>query len=126
MKTISNRKIHHLNAKGQILGRLAVQIADLLRGKHKTNFMPNLDIGDTVIVANAQTIKITGKKLTDKIYYRHSGYPGGLSAQSLKELFQKNPGLVIRKAVYGMLPKNRLRQLWMKRLKIYPGELEEK
>ncbi len=125
--TIKNeRKVYHLDAKGQILGRLAVQIADLLRGKHKANFKPNYDIGDSVVVINAKAIKTTGKKLTDKLYYRHSGYPGGLKTQALKEIMQKNPTLVISKAVYGMLPKNRLRQSWMKRLKIYVGESEEK
>lgn len=112
------RETHIINAKGKILGRLASQIAILLRGKHKSNFKPHEDKGDFVIVKNVREIRITGKKMKQKKYYRHSGYPGGLKEIPLKKLFKERPGEVLRKAVLGMLPKNKLRKKMIKRLKI--------
>ncbi|OGZ33497.1 MAG: 50S ribosomal protein L13 [Candidatus Portnoybacteria bacterium RBG_13_41_18] len=116
------KKIHKIDASGKVLGRLATQIAVLLRGKGKVNFLRYIDSGDFVEVVNAQNIKVTGKKMTQKIYYTHSLYPGGLKAQKLEVKFAKNPGLVLRQAVYGMLPKNKTRNKIIKRLKILKGE----
>ena len=110
--------IHKIDAKNQILGRLASKIAFILQGKHKPYYQPNKPGDDIVEVYNVDKIKITGKKLKQKQYFKHSGYPGGVKFIKLKELFQKNPGEVLKKAVYGMLPKNRLRKLRIKRLKI--------
>lgn len=110
-------KTHIIDAKGKILGRLASEIAILLRGKHKPNFVPYKDMGDFVIVKNVDKLKFTGKKLEQKKYYRHSGYPGGLKEIPLKKLFQQRPQQVLRKAVWGMLPKNKLRKKQIKRLK---------
>ena len=112
-----NRNTHTIDANGKVLGRLAVEVSILLRGKHKSNFAPNLDIGDFVIVKNISKIKITGKKMEQKIYYHHSGFPGGLKKIPIKKLFEKDPGQVFKKAVSGMLPKNKLRSQFMKRLK---------
>jgi len=112
------REIHTIDATNKPLGRLAGKIAKLLRGKHKVQFLPYKDIGDIVIVKNVGKIKITGKKLKQKIYYRHSGYPGGLKKISMEELFKKDPAQVLKKAVWGMLPKNKLRKKMIKRLKI--------
>lgn len=111
------REIHKIDAANKILGRLAVEIAGLLRGKGKLDFMPNKDGGDVVIIKNADKIIITGKKFDDKMYYHHTGYMGGLKETPYKKLFKKNPGEVIKRAVYGMLPKNRLRDVQIKRLK---------
>jgi len=111
------RKTHIIDATGRVLGRLASEIAILLRGKHKPNFMPNKDMGDVVIVKNVDKIKITGKKLEQKKYYHHTGYLGNLKEIPLKKIFQENPAKVLRKAVFGMLPKNRLRSRQIKRLK---------
>lgn len=116
------RKWHLLDAKGEILGRLSTKIANLLRGKDKPTFVPHLDVGDYVVVVNASQIKVTGKKLEQKFYYRHSGYPGGIKKKSLKELLAERPEEVIRRSVYGMLPKNKLRDSWIKRLYIYKDE----
>lgn len=118
-RKIETRKI---DASGQILGRLATQVANLLRGKDKPNFRPYLAMGAKVIVANAANIRVTGSKMTDKIYYRHSGYLGNLKSQTMKEIYQKNPAEIIRRAVWGMLPKNKLRKHWMKNLQIFNGE----
>lgn len=112
------RETHKIDAKGKILGRLASQIAILLRGKHKRNFQPNLDMGDFVIVKNINQFKVTGKKMTQKRYFRHSEYLGGLKEISLKELLKKNPAQVLKFAVLRMLPKNKLREEQIKRLKI--------
>jgi large subunit ribosomal protein L13 len=112
------RKTHIIDAKNKILGRLATEIAILLRGKHKPNFAPQKDIGDFVIVKNVDKIKVTGKKAEQKIYYRHSGYLGGLKKIPFKKLFAERPAEVLRKAVWGMLPKNKLRAKQIKRLKI--------
>jgi large subunit ribosomal protein L13 len=110
------RNTHVIDATNRVLGRLASEIAILLRGKHKPDFTPHKDGGDFVKVKNIDKMKFTGKKMTNKIYYHYSGYPGGLKATPLKELFRKNPGEVLRKAVWGMLPKNKLRAQQIKRL----------
>jgi large subunit ribosomal protein L13 len=110
-----------VDAADQTLGRLATQIATILRGKHKPIFAPNLDAGDYVIVVNAERIHVTGKKLDDKYYYRHSEYPGGLTATSLRRQLEKHPDRVITAAVRGMLPKNRLGRKMVKKLKVYAG-----
>jgi len=112
------RKTYIIDATDQPLGRLASRIALLLRGKNKSAWVPNKDMGDFVVVKNIEKLKFTGKKFEQKIYYRHSGYPGGLKEQKLKELFEKNPAQVLRNAVLGMLPKNKLRKQQIKRLKI--------
>jgi len=112
------RETHIIDAEGKVLGRLASKIAILLRGKHKPQFKPHEDGGDFVIVKNVSKLKITGKKLEKKIYYHHTGYIGGLKETPLKKLFKENPGEVLRRAVYGMLPKNKLRKKIIKRLKI--------
>jgi len=111
------RETHTIDAKDKILGRLASQIAFLLRGKQKPDFTPNKDTGDIVVVKNADKIRVTGKKYSNKIYYRHTGYMGGLKEAAFKEIFEERPSQVIRKAVYGMLPKNKLRDEQIKRLK---------
>lgn len=110
-----------INADGQVLGRLATTIARLLRGKNRAEFTPFMDTGDFVIVINAEKIKVTGRKLDEKIYYGHSGYPGGLKAKTLRELLTKKPEEVIRHAVWGMIPKNRLGRKLIKKLKVYRG-----
>lgn len=112
------RKTHTIDATGKVLGRLASEIAILLRGKNKPDFVPYKDMGDFVVVKNVAKIRFTGKKMEQKKYYHHTGYLGGLKNISLKELFEKNPAQVLRKAVMGMLPKNKLRARIIKRLKI--------
>jgi large subunit ribosomal protein L13 len=110
-----------IDAQGQTLGRLASRVATLLRGKHKPIYTPHVDCGDYVIVVNAEKIHVTGQKMTQKKYYRHSGYPGGLKEVTLRDQLQKFPDRVIEKAVQGMLPKNRLGRRMFKKLKIYAG-----
>lgn len=112
------RETHIIDAQGKSLGRLASEIAILLQGKHKPDFAPHKDIGDFVIVKNFEKVKFTGKKLKKKKYFRHSGYLGGLKEETLEELLKKDPFLVLRKAVLGMLPKNKLRKKMIKRLKL--------
>lgn len=112
-----DRKTYTIDATDKILGRLAVKIACLLRGKGKPNFLPYMDMGDFVIIKNIKNIKISGKKYEQKKYYHHSGYPGGLKEVSYKVVFEKNPGEVLRRAVYGMMPINKLRDQQIKRLK---------
>jgi len=112
------RKTHTIDATGKVLGRLAAQIAILLRGKHKPDFVPYKDMGDFVVVKDVGKLKITGKKMEQKKYFRHTGYLGGVKEISLKQLFKENPAEVLRKAVFGMLPKNKLRAKQIKRLKI--------
>ncbi|NCO80180.1 50S ribosomal protein L13 [bacterium] len=112
------RETHTIDATDKVLGRLAAQIAVLLRGKHRPNFVPYKDMGDFVIVENVNKLKFTGKKIEQKKYYRHSGYWGGLKEIPLKKLFAERPDEVLRKAVYRMLPKNKLRAKMIKRLKI--------
>ena len=110
-----------VDATDQTLGRLATQVATLLRGKHKPTFTPHVDCGDYVIVVNAEKIHVTGRKLDQKVYYRHSGYPGGLKTITLREQLKKRPERVIRLAVHGMLPKNRLGRVIRAKLKVYAG-----
>jgi large subunit ribosomal protein L13 len=110
-----------VDASGQTLGRLATQIADTLRGKRKPEYTPHCDVGDFVIVVNAEKVAVTGNKLEEKRYYRHSGYPGGLRSRSLAEMLERRPEEVIRKAVKGMLPRNRLARQQLRKLKVYAG-----
>lgn len=119
---MTDRAKHIIDAENVILGRLATQVATLLRGKNKLSFELNQDGGDYVTVINAAKIKVTGNKLNDKLYSHHSGYPGGLKQIQLKTLLITKPDLVISRAVYGMLPKNRLRSGWMNRLKVFAGK----
>jgi len=127
MKTYSpkakeiTRQWHVIDAAGVPLGRLASQVAQLLRGKHKPTFAPHLDTGDHVIVVNAEQVVLTGAKLDQKMYYRHSGYPGGLKKRTLSDMLARRPEEVIRLAVRGMLPKNRLARKQLTKLKIYAG-----
>lgn len=115
------RSWHVVDAEGEILGRLATRIASVLRGKDKPEFTPHVDSGDFVVVVNADKIKTTGRKLDKKIYYRHTGYPGGLKETSLRTLLQHKPERAIYYAVKGMLPKNRLGRAQIKKLKVYAG-----
>lgn len=110
-----------INADGKILGRLATEIADLLRGKKKPQFTSHLDTGDFVVVVNAEKIKVSGRKLDQKIYYSHSQYPGGLKEEKLKDLLERKPEDVIKKAVWGMIPKGTLGRSIYKKLKVYRG-----
>lgn len=110
-----------VDASDQTLGRLATRIATLLEGKHKPIYSPHLDTGDHVVVINAAKVKVTGNKLTQKQYYRHSNYPGGLKEESLQALMARKPEIVIERAVKGMLPQNRLGRAMVKKLKVYPG-----
>lgn len=112
------QKTHTIDASGKVLGRLAAEIAVLLRGKHKPNFVPYKDMGDIVIVKNVEKLKFTGKKMEQKKYYHHSGYLGGLKEIPLKKLFETAPAEVLKKAIFGMLPRNKLRSGMMKHLKI--------
>ena len=113
------RNTYTIDATDKPLGRLATEIAILLRGKHKPDFMPSKDMGDFVVVKNIDKIKVTGKKLKQKIYYRHSGFPGGMKEIPMETLFKRSPKGVLQRAVWGMLPKNKLRPKQIKRLKIY-------
>lgn len=115
------RKWWLIDAEGQTLGRLASEIAAILRGKHKPIFTPNVDTGDHVIVINAAKVVITGNKAQQKMYYRHTGYPGGLKAVSFEELMQKKPDQAVYRAVKGMLPHNRLGRAMLKKLRVYAG-----
>ena len=127
MKTYSakpgevTREWYLVDADGQTLGRLATMIADTLRGKRKPQFTPHVDTGDFVVVVNAEKVHVTGQKLDQKRYYRHSGYPGGLRSRTLREQLERRPTEVLRKAVKGMLPKNRLAAAQIRKLKIYAG-----
>jgi large subunit ribosomal protein L13 len=110
-----------IDAEGKTLGRLATQIADLLRGKRKPTYTPHVDVGDFVVVVNADKIVVTGNKLEQKRYWRHSGYPGGIRSRTLAEQLERRPEEVIRKAVKGMLPRNRLARQQLRKLKVYAG-----
>jgi len=110
-----------VDAEAQTLGRLATRIADVLRGKGKPQYTPHVDTGDFVVVVNAEKIRVTGKKLQQKVYYRHSGYPGGLRERTLAEQLERRPEEVLRRAVRGMLPKNRLAAVQLNKLKVYAG-----
>lgn len=116
------RKWWLVDARGKVLGRLCTEIASLLMGKHKPEFTPHLDMGDGVIVINASEVKLTGNKLLSKVYYRHSQYPGGLKKIIARDLKEKFPQRLITYAVRNMLPKNKLRRLRMRRLRVYPYE----
>jgi large subunit ribosomal protein L13 len=128
MKTYSTkakdveRQWHVIDASGKILGKLATQVANLLMGKHKPTFVPYLDTGDFVIVLNATKVKVTGKKPKQKTYYHHTGYPGGIKAETYEELMANHPTRVIEHAVRGMLPHNRLGRAMFKKLKVYAGD----
>jgi large subunit ribosomal protein L13 len=128
MKTYSvkaddiKRQWHVIDASDEILGRLATRIAKLLMGKHKPLFTRNMDVGDFVVVINASRVRFTGNKAEQKIYYRHSGYPGGLKSITLEKLMQTKPERVIEYAVKGMLPRNRLNAKMMKRLRVFAGD----
>ncbi len=111
-----------VDAQGQTLGRLASRIATILRGKHKPSFSPHMDMGDFVIVINSEKIHVTGRRLDQKIYYRHSGYPGGLRKLTLRQMLDKQPERVLELAVRGMLPKNRLGRQMFKKLRVYTGD----
>ncbi|GBE58084.1 50S ribosomal protein L13 [bacterium BMS3Abin01] len=110
-----------VDARGQHLGRLATRIASTLRGKNKPEYTPHIDTGDFVVVINAKRVAVTGNKMQDKIYYRHSGYPGGLKERNLAQMMDRKPEEVLRLAVKGMMPKNRLARAQLKKLKIYAG-----
>ena len=110
-----------VDADGQTLGRLATRIADTLRGKGKAEYTPHVDTGDFVVVVNAEKIQVTGNKLDQKMYHRHSGYPGGLRSRTLREQLERRPTEVLRKAVKGMLPRNRLARQQLTKLKVYAG-----
>ena len=114
-----------VDAEGQTLGRLASEVASILRGKHKPTFTPHVDTGDHVIVINASKVVVTGKKVQNKLYYRHTGYPGGLRAETFAELMQKKPEQAVYRAVKGMLPHNRLGRAMIKKLRVYAGDQHE-
>ncbi len=120
-KATRERRWYVVDAAGKTLGRLATQIADVLRGKHKPEYTPHVDVGDFVIVVNAERVAVTGRKREQKIYYRHSGYPGGLRQRTLAEQLERQPEEVIRLAVKGMLPRNRLARQQLRKLKVYRG-----
>ncbi|MFC2041598.1 50S ribosomal protein L13 [Chloroflexota bacterium] len=128
MKTYSpkaseiEREWHVIDASGKVLGRLATEVAGLLMGKHKPTFCRHLDMGDFVVVINAEKVSVTGNKAKQKLYYRHSGYPGGLKSISLEKMMQTHPTRVIEQAVKGMLPHNRLEAKMMKKLRVYVGD----
>lgn len=115
------RAWHVVDVGGQTLGRAATQIAHLLRGKHKTSFTPHVDCGDFVVVVNAQKVHLTGNKPDGKLYYKHTLFPGGLRAKPAREMIEKDSEEVIRRAVWGMLPKGPLGRVIIKKLKVYPG-----
>ena len=115
------RNWYVVDAEGKVLGRLASEIATRLRGKHKPNFSPHMDVGDFIVVVNAEKVKLTGKKLDDKIYYRHSGYIGGIKERTAREVLEKKPTELLKIAVKGMLSKNSLGRNQLKKLKIYTG-----
>src|SRR3954447_18579436 len=119
--TTRERNWYVVDATGQTLGRLATQIADALRGERKPEYTPHVDTGDFVIVVNAEKIAVTGNKRAEKRYYRHSGYPGGLKSRTLEEMLERRPEEVIRLAVKGMLPRNRLARQQLRKLKVYAG-----
>lgn len=115
------RKWYVIDASDKVLGRLATKVATYLRGKNKAVFTPNVDTGDFVVVINAGKVRLTGKKLDEKVYYHHTGYPGGIKAESARDRLGREPEEVIKDAVWGMLPKNRLGRAMLKKLKVYKG-----
>ena len=128
MKTYSTkakdieRQWHVIDASGKILGKLATEVANLLMGKHKPMFVPHMDTGDYVVVLNAGKVRVTGKKRTQKTYYRHSGYPGGLKSETFEQMITNHPTRVIELAVKGMLPHNSLGRAMLRKLKVYTGD----
>ena len=120
-EALSQRQWYVIDARGKILGRMATEIAKVLRGKHKPCYTPNQDAGDFVIVVNAREIKLTGAKLDQKIYYRHSEYPGGIRERTAAQMLEEKPEELVMLAVKGMLPKNRLSRKLVTKLKVYPG-----
>jgi len=116
-----DRKWYLVNAEGKVLGRLSTELAKILKGKNKPIYTPHVDTGDFVVVVNAGKVTLTGKKLKDKIYYHHTGYPGGIKQVNAEKLLAKKPTEMIRMAVRGMLPKNSLGRQMLRKLKIYPG-----
>jgi len=116
-----DRRWHLIDASGQILGRLATEVAVLLRGKHKPIFSPHLDTGDFVVIINAEKVRLTGKKLKDKVYHHHSGFPGGIKSTTAEQMLKKHPTRVIEFAVRGMLPKTKLGEAVFRKLKVYAG-----
>ncbi len=129
MKTISansetvKRDWYIIDAEGKTLGRMAAEIAHRLRGKHKPEFTPHVDTGDYIVVVNAEKVRVTGNKASDKMYHRHTGYPGGLKSMSFDKLIEKAPERVIQSAVKGMLPKGPLGRAMFKKMKVYAGEV---
>lgn len=117
------KKWHLVDAEDKVLGRLAVKIATILSGKNKAQYSPNADLGDFVVVVNAEKVKVTGSKFTQKNYYHHTGYPGGLKTKSFEKMQDDTPEKIIEKAVKGMLPKNKLANQIIKKLKVYSGSL---
>jgi large subunit ribosomal protein L13 len=120
-EALSQRRWYVIDAQGKVLGRMATEIAKVLRGKHKPTFTPNQDTGDFVIVVNARSVKLTGTKLGQKVYFRHSEYPGGIRERTAAQMLEKKPEDLIRLAVKGMLPKNRLSRKLVTKLKVYAG-----
>jgi large subunit ribosomal protein L13 len=118
-----NRKWYTIDASGKVLGRLASDVAYILHGKHKPNFQPYLDNGDHVVVINADKIAVTGNRLTKKMYYSHSGFPGGLRTTSMQRMMETHPERVIESAVRGMLPRNKLGDAMLKKLRVYTGSV---
>ena|SRR3989344_3064233 len=118
------RERHIVDASGKVLGRLAVDVAKIIMGKNKPQYVPYLDLGDFVVVTNASKVKVTGKKLEQKKYKRFSGYPGGLREETLSQMLSRKPEKVVELAVKGMLPKNRLGAKMIRKLTVYPGELK--
>ncbi len=116
------RKYYLIDAKNKILGKIATLVADVIRGKNKPFFSPHMDCGDYVIIINADKVNLTGKKMEDKTYYHHTGYPGGVVGETAKHLIERKPEKVLEKAIHGMLPKNKLRKSFMQKVKIYAGE----
>lgn len=124
-KETINRKWYVVDAEGCTLGRLASQVATILRGKHKVTYTPYVDTGDYVIIVNASKVNLTGKKLEDKMYYNHSGFPGGLRERTAKEMLEKYPEEMVERAIKGMLPKGRLGRQMAKKLFVYAGPEHE-
>jgi large subunit ribosomal protein L13 len=120
-EALSQRRWYVIDAQGKVLGRMATEIAKVLRGKHKPTFTPNQDTGDFVIVVNARSVKLTGAKLGQKVYFRHTEYPGGIRERTAAQMLEKKPEDLIRLAVKGMLPKNRLSRKLVTKLKVYAG-----
>ena len=120
-EALSQRRWYVVDAQGMVLGRMATAIANVLRGKHKPTYTPNQDAGDFVVVINAQAVKVTGTKLEKKVYFRHTEYPGGIRERTAAEMLQQKPEQLVKLAVRGMLPKNRLSRKLINKLKVYPG-----